>query len=96
MLTYAPDGFWVITIGSFGLFGFIALFGLTLSVFSAARGGKFAETVEDKLFLAALALIVPLDLASDGCAVRTLRGLATVLSNSGGEDCNNAFRCLAA
>jgi len=54
-----PDGRWVITLGMFGLFGFVAEFGLlALSVFRAAAAFRFAESAHDRIYLAALALIV--------------------------------------
>jgi hypothetical protein len=53
------DGLWVITLGQFGLVGFIAEFGLlAISVFRAAKALKFAESFRDALFLSALSLIV--------------------------------------
>jgi hypothetical protein len=62
-LVYAPDGYWVITIGAFGFLGFLAVFGLlSLPIFVAARAVKFAETFADKVFLSALALIVAVNI----------------------------------
>jgi hypothetical protein len=53
------DGLWTITLGQFGLVGFLAQFGLlALTVFRAAAAFRFAESVNDKVYLAALALIV--------------------------------------
>lgn len=53
------DGRWVITLGQFGLVGFLAEFGLlALSVFRAASALRFAEAEADRTYLAALALIV--------------------------------------
>jgi hypothetical protein len=53
------DGRWIITVGQFGLFGFVAEFGLlALSVCSAAFALRRAVTMREKIFLAALALIV--------------------------------------
>ena len=53
------DGRWIITMGQFGLFGFLAEFGLlALPVFRAAGAIKYAESWRDKVFLAALALII--------------------------------------
>lgn len=53
------DGRWVITLGQFGLFGFLAEFGLlALPVFGAVGALKLAESRSDKAFLAALALIL--------------------------------------
>jgi hypothetical protein len=53
------DGHWVVTIGQFGLFGFVAEFGLlTLPVFRAASALRFTKSMQDRIFLAALALIL--------------------------------------
>jgi hypothetical protein len=53
------DGHWVITLGTFGLFGFVAEFGLlSLSVFRAAKALRLGQSNADKICLAALALIV--------------------------------------
>ena len=61
--TSLTDGLWIITLGQFGLVGFLAQFGLlALPVFRAASSLKFATSDQDKLFLAALALIVALGL----------------------------------
>ena len=52
------DGRWIITLGQFGLFGFIAEFGLlVLPIFLVARARRFCEAERDQLLLAALALI---------------------------------------
>jgi hypothetical protein len=57
------DGRWVITLGTFGLLGFIAEFGLlSLCVFRAAMALKFAESKADQICLAALALIVSVNI----------------------------------
>jgi len=57
------DGRWVITLGQFGLLGFLAEFGLLAwTVFRAASALRFAESERDGLFLAALALIVAINL----------------------------------
>ena len=57
------DGLWIITLGSFGLVGFLAQFGLlALPVFRAASSFKFATSDQDRLFLAAFTLIVALGL----------------------------------
>ena len=57
------DGYWVITLGTFGLVGFIAVFGLLgLAVFRAAATLKFATTVQEAGYLAALALIVAINM----------------------------------
>jgi hypothetical protein len=64
------DGHWIITIGQFGLFGFLAEFGLlVLPVFRAASVLKFAESKHDRIYLAALSLILAisvLDLLPNG------------------------------
>jgi hypothetical protein len=53
------DGRWIITLGAYGVFGFLAEFGLlALPVFRAASALKFAESTNDRVYLAALALIV--------------------------------------
>lgn len=53
------DGKWIITIGTFGLFGFIAEFGLLLlPVFRAASALRFSKSMHDSIYLATLALIV--------------------------------------
>jgi hypothetical protein len=55
------DGMWVITIGQFGLVGFLALFGLlSLPVFRAARSLPYSTSEPEKIFLSCLALIVAL------------------------------------
>jgi hypothetical protein len=57
------DGRWIITLGQFGLFGFIGEFGLlALVVFRASTALKYARTMNDKIFLSALALIVAVDI----------------------------------
>jgi hypothetical protein len=57
--TDLPDGYWVITLGQFGLIGFVTTFGLLgLTVFRAAHALKFEVSSRDANFLAALALII--------------------------------------
>jgi hypothetical protein len=57
------DGRWAITLGQFGIVGFLAEFGLlALTVFRAARVLKFAETERDSIFLGALALIIAINM----------------------------------
>ncbi len=57
------DGTWIITLGVFGLVGFVAEFGLLgLAVFRAATALKFAQTMREGGFLAALALIVAINI----------------------------------
>jgi hypothetical protein len=57
------DGHWVITMGSFGLFGFLAEFGLLAStVFRALGAFRYASSMREQVFLAALSLIVAVGL----------------------------------
>jgi hypothetical protein len=57
------DGHWIITMGEFGLFGFIAEFGLlALVVLRAAGALKLSPTTRDGVYLAALALIVAINM----------------------------------
>jgi hypothetical protein len=57
------DGRWIITLGNFGLFGFLAEFGLlALPVFRAARALRFAESGQDRVFLCGLTLIVAINM----------------------------------
>jgi len=56
------DGLWIIALGQFGLFGFLAVFGLlALPVFSAAAALRFTESGRDRVNLAALALILAIN-----------------------------------
>jgi hypothetical protein len=53
------DGLWVITIGQYGLLGFLAQFGLlAIVVFRAASALEFSESTKDAIFLSTIALIV--------------------------------------
>jgi len=53
------DGGWIITMGQFGIFGYLAEFGLlALPVFRAASALKFVETGRAAVFFGALALII--------------------------------------
>jgi hypothetical protein len=53
------DGRWIVTLGQFGLFGFLSEFGLLAwTVFRAGSGLRFVASERDCLFLAVLALIV--------------------------------------
>jgi hypothetical protein len=55
------DGLWIITLGQFGIVGFVALFGvLSLPVFRAASSLKFAGSGKERFFLTILASIVAL------------------------------------
>lgn len=53
------DGYWIITLGSFGIVGFLATFGtLALGVYRAAAALRFARNMRDAACLGSLALIV--------------------------------------
>jgi hypothetical protein len=57
------DGYWIITLGTFGLVGFIARFGLLgIAVFRAAGALRYAQGIREKEYLAALALIVAINI----------------------------------
>jgi hypothetical protein len=57
------DGRWIITMGQFGFVGFLAEFGLlALAAVRAASAVKLAETDEEQVFLAALGLIVAINM----------------------------------
>jgi hypothetical protein len=57
------DGQWIITIGSFGLVGFLAEFGLlALPVFRVASALKFTESKRDAVLLVALTLILAINI----------------------------------
>jgi hypothetical protein len=57
------DGYWIGEIGDFGLFGFLAVFGLfVVTVFHAASALKFATSPREQLLLAALTLMVAISL----------------------------------
>lgn len=57
------DGRWTITLGQFGIFGFLAEFGLlAFPVFRVASALRFAESERDSVFLAALALIIAINM----------------------------------
>jgi hypothetical protein len=57
------DGGWIIILGQNGLLGFLAEFGLlALAVFRAASAFKFVDRKNDGIFLAALALIVAINM----------------------------------
>lgn len=57
------DGYWVILVGVFGLVGFVSVFGLlALSVFRARSALRFADPNSDGIALAALALIVAVNM----------------------------------
>ncbi len=53
------DGLWIITLGQFGLIGFLAQFGLlALPVFAAAASFRYIDSPRDMIVLCVLALIV--------------------------------------
>lgn len=53
------DGNWIITIGQFGLFGFFAQYGLlALPIFRAATALRFIRSTHERVYLAAIALIL--------------------------------------
>jgi hypothetical protein len=55
------DGQWILTVGQFGLLGFIAQFGLlTLPVFRAWSALRYFEPVRERILIAALTLVVAL------------------------------------
>jgi hypothetical protein len=57
------DGHWVIALGMYGLVGFAAEFGLlALSVFRAAAALKYAQTMRERQYLAAVTLIVAISI----------------------------------
>jgi hypothetical protein len=61
--TSVTDGQWIIMIGAFGLFGFVGKFGLlSLPVFRALSALKFARSIPDRVNLAALALILSINI----------------------------------
>jgi hypothetical protein len=58
------DGDWILTLGVFGLVGFVGRYGLfALAVVRAAMALKFAQTMQERVYLAALALIVAINVA---------------------------------
>ena len=57
------DGHWIITVGVYGLFGFVAEFGLlALTVFRAASALRFTQPERDRIYLTTLALIVAINM----------------------------------
>jgi hypothetical protein len=57
------DGLWIIILGELGIVGFLAQFGLlALPVFRALASLKFVRSRRDRVLMAALAVIVALDL----------------------------------
>jgi hypothetical protein len=56
------DGRWIITMGSFGFFGFLAEFGLlSFAVVRAAAALRYTQSTQEQVFLAALALILAIN-----------------------------------
>ena len=52
------DGLWILTLGQFGIIGFLAQFGLlTLPIFRANSGIKKVRSQQERLYLAVLAMI---------------------------------------
>jgi hypothetical protein len=57
------DGTWIITIGEFGFVGFMTLFGLlALPVFRVASALRYTRSNNEKVFLAALSLILAINI----------------------------------
>ena len=57
------DGRWVITFGSFGLFGFLAEFGLlAIPVFRAAKALNAIKSRKEAVYLGAMALIMAINM----------------------------------
>jgi hypothetical protein len=57
------DGHWIVTMGVYGLFGFVAEFGLlALTVFRAASALRFTQPARDRIYLTTLALIVAINM----------------------------------
>jgi hypothetical protein len=57
------DGLWVITLGQFGLFGFLTQFGLlSIAVFRTVSALRFARSKNEQIFLSALALMVSVNI----------------------------------
>jgi hypothetical protein len=57
------DGRWIITLGAYGLFGFLGEFGLlALTVFRAASALRLTKPGGDRIYLAALSLIVAINM----------------------------------
>ena len=70
--TSVTDGYWIILIGGFGVFGFLGRFALlSLPVFRALSALKFARSIPDKVNLAALALIISINIV-DGLPNSTI------------------------
>jgi hypothetical protein len=80
--TSVTDGYWIILIGAFGVFGFLGKFGLlSLPVFSALFALKFARSTPDKVNLAALALIISINIV-DGLPNSTISPWSWLLAGA--------------
>lgn len=57
------DGRWIITLGQFGFFGFIAEFGLlSIGVLRARRASRITRSTTDKILIATLSLLVAINM----------------------------------
>src|SRR5262249_33246564 len=57
------DGRWIITLGSYGLVGFVTEFGLlAFAAFRAASALRFTKSAKDRVHLAAVSLIVAINM----------------------------------
>jgi hypothetical protein len=89
------DGQWVLILGAFGLFGFIAEFGLLAwTVFRASAALRFVKSERDSIFLAGLALIVAVTmidmLPNAACTQLTWLFAGALLGRA--EDLRNSVR----
>jgi hypothetical protein len=76
------DGYWIILIGAFGVFGFLGKFGLlSFPVFRALSALKFARSTPDKVSLAALALIIAINIV-DGLPNSTISPWSWLLAGA--------------
>ena len=76
------DGEWIITLGIFGLVGFLLQFGLlAIPVFRASTALKYVESAQDRVYLAALALILSINLV-DLLPNSTLRPLTWLIAGA--------------
>jgi hypothetical protein len=56
------DGYWIVILGQYGLFGFISLFGLLTSpIFYAVSALRFADSSPDRILLTSLALLIAIN-----------------------------------
>src|SRR5205823_6404880 len=61
--TSLTDGRWILTMGNYGLLGFLAEFGLlAVGVFRARTAVKYIRSREERILLAALAIIVAINI----------------------------------